>query len=151
MTAYIRLTHFNELPCTSITEFCRCRRPQDDVTDVVCSQQDLVELECKFWASKGKNVKYEVRNNRKGYKAGALKQGMLYDYVQQCDFVAVFDADFQPEPDFLMRTVPYLVHDPRVALVQARWEFGKHEKPQTMSCFINQHNNKMARTPSLKT
>ena len=86
-----------------------------------------MELECKFWANKGKNVKYEVRNNRKGYKAGALKQGMLYDYVQQCDFVAVFDADFQPEPDFLMRIVPYLVHDPRVALVQARWEFGKQE------------------------
>ena len=101
-----------------------------------------MELECKFWANKGKNVKYEVRNNRKGYKAGALKQGMLYDYVQQCDFVAVFDADFQPEPDFLIRTVPYLVHDPRVALVQARWEFGKHEKPQTMSCFINQQNYK---------
>ncbi|RLM55105.1 putative mannan synthase 3 [Panicum miliaceum] len=93
----------------------------DDSTDPTV--KDLVELECKFWASKGRNVKYEVRNNRKGYKAGALKQGMLYDYVQQCDFVAVFDADFQPEPDFLMRTVPYLVHDPRVALVQARWEF----------------------------
>ncbi|KAG2605320.1 hypothetical protein PVAP13_4NG101500 [Panicum virgatum] len=93
----------------------------DDSTDPTV--KDLVELECKFWANKGKNVKYEVRNNRKGYKAGALKQGMLYDYVQQCDFVAVFDADFQPEPDFLIRTVPYLVHDPRVALVQARWEF----------------------------
>lgn len=94
----------------------------DDSTDPTV--KDLVELECKFWANKGKNVKYEVRNNRKGYKAGALKQGMLYDYVQQCDFVAAFDADFQPEPDFLIRTVPYLVHDPRVALVQARWEFG---------------------------
>lgn len=91
----------------------------------VFSTQDLVELECKFWANKGKNVRYEVRNNRKGYKAGALKQGMLYDYVHQCDFVAVFDADFQPEPDFLMTTVPYLVHNPRIALVQARWEFGK--------------------------
>lgn len=89
-----------------------------------------MELECKFWANKGKNVKYEVRNNRKGYKAGALKQGMLYEYVQQCDFVAVFDADFQPEPDFLMRTVPYLVHNPRIGLVQARWEFGKHENAQ---------------------
>ncbi|KAF8772574.1 hypothetical protein HU200_005533 [Digitaria exilis] len=93
----------------------------DDSTDPTI--KDLVELECKFWANKGKNVKYEVRNNRKGYKAGALKQGMLYDYVQQCDFVAVFDADFQPEPDFLLRTVPYLVHNPRIALVQARWEF----------------------------
>ncbi|CAD6337133.1 unnamed protein product [Miscanthus lutarioriparius] len=93
----------------------------DDSTDPTV--KDLVELECKFWANKGKNVKYEVRNNRKGYKAGALKQGMLYEYVQQCDFVAVFDADFQPEPDFLMRTVPYLVHNPQIGLVQARWEF----------------------------
>ncbi|KAL6861302.1 hypothetical protein ACP4OV_017002 [Aristida adscensionis] len=93
----------------------------DDSTDPTV--KDLVELECKVWASKGKNIKYEVRNNRKGYKAGALKQGMLYDYVQQCDFVAVFDADFQPEPDFLMRTIPYLVHNPQIALVQARWEF----------------------------
>nr|CAB3467582.1 unnamed protein product [Digitaria exilis] len=107
---------------TSITEFFRWP-PRSYVTFVVCSRQDMVELECKFWANKGKNVKYEVRNNRKGYKAGALKQGMLYDYVQQCDFVAVFDADFQPEPDFLLRTVPYLVHNPRIALVQARWEF----------------------------
>ncbi|TVU11937.1 hypothetical protein EJB05_45548, partial [Eragrostis curvula] len=93
----------------------------DDSTDPTV--KDLVELECKFWANKGKNVKYEVRSNRKGYKAGALKQGMLYDYVHQCEFVAVFDADFQPEPDFLLRTVPYLVHDPQIALVQARWEF----------------------------
>ncbi|OQU76114.1 hypothetical protein SORBI_3010G093500 [Sorghum bicolor] len=98
----------------------------DDSTDPTV--KDLVELECKFWANKGKNVKYEVRNNRKGYKAGALKQGMLYDYVQQCDFVAVFDADFQPEPDFLMRTIPYLVHNPRIGLVQARWEFVNHNE-----------------------
>lgn len=87
-----------------------------------------MELECQVWANKGKNVKYEVRSNRKGYKAGALKQGMLYDYVQQCEFVVVFDADFQPEPDFLLRTVPYLVHNPQIALVQARWEFGKSKK-----------------------
>ncbi|KAK3128796.1 hypothetical protein QOZ80_6BG0466470 [Eleusine coracana subsp. coracana] len=93
----------------------------DDSTDPTV--KDLVELECKFWANKGKTVKYEVRRNRKGYKAGALKQGMLYEYVQQCEFVAVFDADFQPEPDFLLRTVPYLVHNPQIALVQTRWEF----------------------------
>ncbi|RCV20956.1 hypothetical protein SETIT_4G099800v2 [Setaria italica] len=113
----------------SIGAACRLAWPSDRVIVQVLDDstdptiKDLVELECKFWANKGKNVKYEVRNNRKGYKAGALKQGMLYDYVQQCDFVAVFDADFQPEPDFLVRTVPYLVHNPRIALVQARWEF----------------------------
>ena len=87
-----------------------------------------MELECTCWAKKGKNVKYEVRNTRKGYKAGALKEGMLHDYVQQCDFLAVFDADFQPEPDFLMRTIPFLARNPQIALVQARWEFGKPKK-----------------------
>ncbi|BAF19133.1 Os06g0230100 [Oryza sativa Japonica Group] len=84
----------------------------------------LVELECKSWGNKGKNVKYEVRNTRKGYKAGALKEGLLRDYVQQCNYVAIFDADFQPEPDFLLRTIPYLVRNPQIGLVQAHWEFG---------------------------
>ncbi|XP_047096476.1 probable glucomannan 4-beta-mannosyltransferase 3 [Lolium rigidum] len=93
----------------------------DDSTDPTV--KDLVELECELWTKKGKNVKYEVRNNRKGYKAGALKEGMLHAYVQQCDFLAVFDADFQPEADFLIRTIPYLARNPQIALVQARWEF----------------------------
>ncbi|KAH0455291.1 hypothetical protein IEQ34_015323 [Dendrobium chrysotoxum] len=85
--------------------------------------EDLVELECKIWASKGMNITYEVRDNRKGYKAGALKEGMEHSYVEQCDYVVIFDADFQPESDFLMRSIPFLVHNPKLALVQARWEF----------------------------
>jgi cellulose synthase/poly-beta-1,6-N-acetylglucosamine synthase-like glycosyltransferase len=89
--------------------------------------QELVELECLDWANKKVNIKYEVRNNRKGYKAGALKKGMERIYAQQCDFVAIFDADFQPESDFLLKTIPFLVHNPKIALVQARWEFGKHK------------------------
>ncbi|KAJ6830991.1 putative mannan synthase 4 [Iris pallida] len=93
----------------------------DDSTDK--DVKDLVELECKIWASKGMNITYEVRNNRKGYKAGALKEAMQYSYVHQCDYVAIFDADFQPESDFLMRTIPFLVHNPKLALVQARWDF----------------------------
>lgn len=82
-------------------------------------------MEVQRWASKGINIKYETRSNRKGYKAGALKQGMKHPYVQSCEHVAIFDADFQPEPDFLWRTVPFLVHNPQLALVQARWKFGK--------------------------
>ena len=88
--------------------------------------QELVEIECQDWASKKIDIKYEVRNNRKGYKAGALKKGMEHMYAQQCDFVAIFDADFQPESDFLLKTIPFLVHNPEIALVQTRWEFGKH-------------------------
>ncbi|XP_075646212.1 glucomannan 4-beta-mannosyltransferase 9-like [Castanea sativa] len=93
----------------------------DDSTDPAI--KELVELECQRWASKGINIKYEIRDNRNGYKAGALKEGMKHSYVKLCDYVAIFDADFQPEPDFLWRTIPFLVHNPEIALVQARWKF----------------------------
>nr|BAK05964.1 predicted protein [Hordeum vulgare subsp. vulgare] len=97
----------------------------DDSTDPII--KELVELECQEWASKKIDIKYEVRNNRKGYKAGALKKGMDHVYAQQCEFVAVFDADFQPESDFLLKTIPFLVHNPKIALVQTRWEFVNYD------------------------
>ncbi|CAD5185459.1 unnamed protein product [Musa acuminata subsp. malaccensis] len=93
----------------------------DDSTDPVI--KDLVELECQRWASKGVDIKYEIRDNRNGYKAGALKEGMKRSYVKHCDYVVIFDADFQPEPDFLWRAIPFLIHNPDVGLVQARWKF----------------------------
>lgn len=93
----------------------------DDSTDADC--KDMVEVECRRWAGKGINIKYEIRDNRNGYKAGALKEGMKHSYVMQCDYVAIFDADFQPEPDFLSRTIPFLLHNPEIGLVQARWKF----------------------------
>ncbi|CAJ1976660.1 unnamed protein product [Sphenostylis stenocarpa] len=93
----------------------------DDSTDPIIKK--MVEVECQRWASKGVNIKYEIRQNRNGYKAGALKEGMKHSYVNLCDYVAIFDADFQPEPNFLWRTIPFLAHNPEVALVQARWKF----------------------------
>lgn len=93
----------------------------DDSTDPAI--KDLVELECQRWASKGINIRYEIRDNRTGYKAGALKEGMKRSYVKHCDYVAIFDADFQPESDFLWRSIPFLVHNPEIGLVQARWKF----------------------------
>ncbi|KAM3325025.1 glucomannan 4-beta-mannosyltransferase 9-like [Capsicum chacoense] len=93
----------------------------DDSTDPIT--KNLVEMECQRWGSKGINIKYEVRDNRNGYKAGALKEGLKHSYVKQCDFVAIFDADFQPEPDFLWHTIPFLVHNPQLSLVQARWKY----------------------------
>ncbi|KAI4384366.1 hypothetical protein MLD38_002533 [Melastoma candidum] len=93
----------------------------DDSTDPAI--KELVKTECQRWVAKGVNVKYEIRENRKGYKAGALKEGMKHSYVNLCDYVAIFDADFQPDSDFLWRTIPFLVHNPELALVQARWKF----------------------------
>lgn len=94
----------------------------DDSTDSVI--KELVKGECERWATEeGINVKYETRKDRAGYKAGNLKEGMRHAYVRACEFVAMFDADFQPPPDFLVRTVPFLVHNPSLALVQTRWKF----------------------------
>uniref|UniRef100_A0A5B7B0L7 glucomannan 4-beta-mannosyltransferase n=1 Tax=Davidia involucrata TaxID=16924 RepID=A0A5B7B0L7_DAVIN len=93
----------------------------DDSTDPAI--KDLVERECIRWASKGLNIRYQIRENRVGYKAGALKEGLKHDYVKHCEYVSIFDADFRPEPDFLRRAIPFLAYNPEIALVQARWRF----------------------------
>ncbi|XP_028808200.1 glucomannan 4-beta-mannosyltransferase 2 [Neltuma alba] len=93
----------------------------DDSTDPAIKQ--LVEQECLRWASKGINITYQIRENRTGYKAGALKEGLKRSYVKHCEYVAIFDADFRPEPDFLRRAIPFLDGNPDLALVQARWRF----------------------------
>ncbi|GAU37870.1 hypothetical protein TSUD_22860 [Trifolium subterraneum] len=93
----------------------------DDSTDPAI--KELVQVECRKWESKGVNIKYEIRDNRNGYKAGALKEGIKHSYVMQCDYVAIFDADFQPESDFLYQTIPFLLNNPKISLVQARWMF----------------------------
>ncbi|XP_022859693.1 glucomannan 4-beta-mannosyltransferase 2-like [Olea europaea var. sylvestris] len=95
----------------------------DDSTDLMI--KDMVEKECIRWASKGLNIRYQIRETRGGYKAGALKEGLKRDYVKECEYVVIFDADFRPEPDFLRRSIPFLMHNPDVALVQGRWRFGK--------------------------
>ncbi|WZZ17655.1 hypothetical protein YC2023_110744 [Brassica napus] len=99
----------------------------DDSTDphskVFSINPELVRLECKKWASEGINIKSEVRDSRNGYKAGALTAGMKHSYVEGCEFVVIFDADFQPESDFLERTVPFLAHNSEIALVQAGWKY----------------------------
>lgn len=72
-----------------------------------------------YWASKGRDIKVIRRNSRKGYKAGALAAGLER---ATGDFIAVFDADFVPKPDFLRKTMPCFAEE-RVGMVQARWGF----------------------------
>lgn len=93
----------------------------DDSTDPIV--KDMVETECLRWASKGLNITYQIRETRGGYKAGALKEGLKHSYVKDCEYVVIFDADFRPEPDFLRRSIPFLIHNPEIALVQGRWRF----------------------------
>ncbi|KAG8079628.1 hypothetical protein GUJ93_ZPchr0007g4227 [Zizania palustris] len=127
----VQIPMYNELEVykLSIGTACELNWPKDRIIVQVLDDstdpfiKNLVELECESWASKGVNIKYAIRSSRKGFKAGALKKGMECDYAKQCEYIAIFDADFQPEPDFLLRTVPFLMHNPDIALVQARWAF----------------------------
>ena len=82
----------------------------DDSTD---ETREIAELAVRRYAAKGFDIKYLHRVDRIGYKAGALEAGMK---VAKGDFVAIFDADFIPTPDFLNRTVPFFV-DPAIAMV----------------------------------
>ncbi|KAI5408127.1 hypothetical protein KIW84_054100 [Lathyrus oleraceus] len=78
----------------------------------------LVEFECQKWIHKGVNVKYVIRANHNGYKAGTLKEGLEKEYVEDCEFVAIFDANFHPDPNFLWKIIPYLLENPKLGLVQ---------------------------------
>ncbi len=78
---------------------------------------DLIREVVADRQSKGFDIKQIRRPNREGYKAGALKYGMEQ---AKGEFIAIFDADFLPTPDFLMRTIHYFT-DPQIGLVQSRW------------------------------
>ncbi|KAL3828533.1 hypothetical protein ACJIZ3_017335 [Penstemon smallii] len=93
----------------------------DDSNEIVI--KDMIEKECRKWEGEGINIRYQIRETRVGYKAGALKKGLEHDYAKECEYVAIFDADFCPEPEFLHRAIPFLVHNSEIALVQARWKF----------------------------
>jgi cellulose synthase/poly-beta-1,6-N-acetylglucosamine synthase-like glycosyltransferase len=68
-------------------------------------------------ASPNLDMTYIHRTDRTGYKAGALDAGLK---VAKGDLVAIFDADFLPQPEFVRAVVPHFA-DPKVGMVQARW------------------------------
>lgn len=87
----------------------------DDSTDETLQiSQNRVNL----YKKQGYNIELITRPDRVGYKAGALKYGMQY---AKGDFIAIFDADFLPKPDFLQKTIPYFENE-KVGVVQTRWE-----------------------------
>ncbi|WP_199878449.1 cellulose synthase family protein [Flavobacterium sp. RSP49] len=86
----------------------------DDSDDdsILITKQVVAEL-----SQNGLNIKYLCRTNRTGFKAGALKEGLI---SAKGAFVAIFDADFVPQKDWLLQTIPYF-KDQRIGVVQTRW------------------------------
>jgi len=87
----------------------------DDSTDETV---DVVHRTVEEFKTLGYDIKHVRRTNRSGYKAGALKEGLAH---ARGEFLAIFDADFVPNPDFLEKTIPHFA-DANVGLVQTRWE-----------------------------
>jgi cellulose synthase/poly-beta-1,6-N-acetylglucosamine synthase-like glycosyltransferase len=88
----------------------------DDSTDDTAAR---AKARVAYHRARGRNVVYCHRHQREGFKAGALALGLAQ---ASGEFVAVFDADFTPPPDFLRRLIPDFLADPQLGLVQARWE-----------------------------
>ncbi|RRQ50475.1 glycosyltransferase [Maribacter algicola] len=86
----------------------------DDSTDdsVAVTAQRISELQ-----ETGLDIQHIRRTDRTGFKAGALKEGLK---IAKGEFIAIFDADFMPSPDWLKKTVIYF-KDPEIGVVQTRW------------------------------
>ncbi|SDS00665.1 hypothetical protein SAMN04487764_1226 [Gillisia sp. Hel1_33_143] len=86
----------------------------DDSTDesVKMIADKILELQ-----QTGLDIQHIQRLDRTGFKAGALKEGLK---IAKGEFIAIFDSDFLPQPDWLLQTVPYF-KDPNVGVVQTRW------------------------------
>ena len=121
----VQLPIFNELYVINrlIDAVCALDYPKemleiqvlDDSTD---ETSGMVAEAVSRYRSLGYDIKQIRRKDRNGFKSGALKAGLA---VARGEFLAIFDADFVPNKDFLQKTIPYF-GDPKIALVQTRWE-----------------------------
>ncbi|MBD2757543.1 cellulose synthase family protein [Spirosoma validum] len=87
----------------------------DDSTDETV---ELIARKVADYKQQGIDIEHIRRPERKGFKAGALAYGLT---IAKGEFIAIFDADFVPDPEFLLKTIPHFA-DPKVGIVQTRWE-----------------------------
>jgi cellulose synthase/poly-beta-1,6-N-acetylglucosamine synthase-like glycosyltransferase len=107
----------------------------DDSTD---ETQAIARNVVERWSQLGLDIEYIHRSDRTGFKAGALENGLR---TAKGEFVAIFDADFQPEPDFLLKAIHHFT-DPRVGMVQGRWEHINRDYSfltKTQAIFLDGH------------
>ncbi len=123
-TVTIQLPIFNELYVVDrlLDNITKLSYPKDKLQiQVLDDSTDATVGHAARKVNEYKDIGFDIvhihRTNREGFKAGALKEGML---TAKGEFIAIFDADFLPEPDFLIKALPYFNND-KVGVVQTRW------------------------------
>jgi cellulose synthase/poly-beta-1,6-N-acetylglucosamine synthase-like glycosyltransferase len=107
----------------------------DDSTD---DSARIARETCEKWIAKGFPVKYIHRENRKGYKAGALAEALPQ---ATGEFIVIFDADFVPPRDILYNVLDYFT-DEKVGMVQVRWDHLNRDASlltQSQAIFLDGH------------
>jgi len=122
----VQLPVYNELYVVErlIDAVCAFDYPKDklEVQLLDDSTDESIEIAAKrvaHYQAMGINIQQIRRPERKGFKAGALEYGLG---IAKGEFIAIFDADFTPHPDFLRKTIPYFLDDAKIGVVQAKWE-----------------------------
>ena len=120
----VQLPVYNEMYVVErlISTVCEIDYPKDlleiQVLDDSTDKTTEIAQSCvDYYKDRGFNIRCLHRENREGYKAGALREGLK---SAKGELVAIFDADFMPPKDFLRKTIDYFV-DPKVGIVQVRW------------------------------
>ncbi len=121
----IQLPLYNELYVVErlINAVCEIDYPKNlmEIQVLDDSTDETVDIAERIIAEKQKegfDIKHIRRANRKGFKAGALKEGMK---IAKGEYIAIFDADFIPQKEFLKKTLSFF-SDEKVGMVQTRWE-----------------------------
>ncbi len=121
----IQLPLYNELYVVErlINSVCEIDYPKDKMEIQVLddSTDETTQITAKVVAQKlkeGFDIKHIRRGTREGYKAGALKEGMK---IAKGEFIAIFDADFIPQKEFLKKTLSFF-NESNIGMVQTRWE-----------------------------
>ncbi len=120
----IQLPLFNELYVTErlLNSVCNLDYPKDKLEIQVLddSNDESLALTKKLVSEKsalGFNIQHITRIKNTGFKAGALQNGLNQ---AKGEFIAIFDADFLPQSDFLTTLIPYF-NNPKIGMVQSRW------------------------------
>src|SRR5215217_1279278 len=120
----VQLPLFNEkyVAARLVDAVCKLDYPIEKLQIQILDDSDdettaIIRVIVNYYKLKGFDITHIQRPNRSGYKAGALKTGTKY---AKGEFIAIFDADFIPESDFLKNAVVNFT-DPKLGLVQCRW------------------------------